>query len=318
MSATIIIRTLLTDGACAAGLLGTTSLVDGQNVPGVTYADQPTGIALSAYAETWPGLKPYVQRLQASQSTAVRTELEQRAAGAGISDGELNLLAQLEWQHGDLDQADKAIAGAVALQPKQPAHAFQQAMISFAHLRRASGSLERWKWQRQTKDAYQRTFDLDPKNHSARYYLAYSYMNTPAIGGGDKDKALKLSEGGIELGQDEFYVVRADAHRLRGEHDAASADYDTAMHRRVCKLSGFLEAGADELKRPDLARAKRYFEWAVYCRADSAAAHEGLGDYHAAANNVPAAIRCYQTALQKSPGLASAKLKLDRLTAKTP
>ena len=302
--------------AIAMGFAGIAWSATGQHVPGIKYADQPTGIELPAYVATWPALKPYVVRLQASQGAAVLAELKQRALAPGVSDGELNLLAQLEWQHGELDVAETAITRAVTLQPNQPAHAFQEAMISFAHLRRASGMMDRWKWQRRTRDAYQRAFDLDPRNPSARYYLAYSYMNTPAIGGGDKDKALKLAGDGVALGQDEFYVVRADAHRLRGEHEAAVADYDRAIERRAFKLSGFLDAGADELKRQDIARAKRYYEWAVYCRADSPGAHEGLGDYYVAVGNVPAAVRSYQTALQKDPRLYSAKEKLARLDQK--
>jgi hypothetical protein len=158
--------------AVVIGLAGNPRLADGQHVPGIKYADQPTGIELSAYAATWPALKPYVLRLQASQGATVLADLKQRALAPGVSDGELNLLAQLEWQHGELEAAETAITRAAALQPNQPAHAFQQAMISFAHLRRASGMMDRWKWQRRTRDAYQHTFDLDPRNPSARYYLA--------------------------------------------------------------------------------------------------------------------------------------------------
>lgn len=289
------------------------SIVRGQNVPGVKYADQPSGIKLADYAATWPALGPYLQRLQAAQGAAVGADLRARAAVAVVTDGELNLLAQLAWQHGDLEIADQAIARAVALRPDEPVHAFQQAMICFAHLRSASGLMDRWKWQRRTRDAYQRTFDLDSRNIPARYYLAYTCLNTPAIGGGDKDRALKLSEDGIALGQDEFFAVRADAHRVRGEYAAACADYDTAIERKVIKLGGLLEAGAEALARREWPRARKYFDWAVYCRADSAGAHEGLGDYYAAVNDLPAAARAYETALQRDPNLASAKEKLVRL-----
>jgi tetratricopeptide (TPR) repeat protein len=224
------------------------------------------------------------------------------------------LLAQLEWQRGALDEADVAVARAVALRPSQSLNAFQQAMVTFAHLRRASGALEQWKWQQRTRDAYQRTFDLDPHNLSARYYLAYTYMNTPWIGGGDKKKALQLSEGGIALGQNGFYVVRADAHRLLGDLDAANADYDRAIVLKVFKLSGFLDAANEEMSRNQWDRAKRYLDWAVHCRPDATKAHEGLGDYYLARNDRQHARQSYQTAVEKDSNNKSARNKLKQLT----
>jgi tetratricopeptide (TPR) repeat protein len=282
---------------------------------GVIYMDQPTGIELSIYVATWPQLEGYKKRLmQQSQFTEVEADLRLRAQTSGVSDGELNLLAQLEWQRGALDDADLAAGRAVSLQPKQPLNWFQSAMVNFAHLRRATGNLERWKWQQRTRDAYQRTFALDPKNVSARYYLAYSYMNTPAIGGGDKKKALELSQAGIDLGQDGFYAVRADAHRLRGEIDAANADYDRAIELRVIKLGGFLDAAAQELERKHWERAKRYLDWALHCRPDATQAYEGLGDYFVAVKDWPQATHAYQLALQQDSKNLSAGKKLARLS----
>lgn len=284
-----------------------------QRLPDIVYMDQPNGIEYSVYASTWPSLSPYIDRLKASQSAAVEANLQRRAAAADVSDGELNLLAQLEWQRGALDEADVAVARAVALRPSQSLNAFQQAMVTFAHLRRASGALEQWKWQQRTRDAYQRTFDLDPHNLSARYYLAYTYMNTPWIGGGDKKKALQLSEGGIALGQNGFYVVRADAHRLLGDLDAANADYDRAVVLKVFKLSGFLDAANEEMSRNQWDRAKRYLDWAVHCRPDATKAHEGLGDYYLARNDRQHARQSYQTAVDRDPNNESAKKKLAQL-----
>ena len=284
-----------------------------QRLPDIVYMDQPNGIEYSVYASTWPSLSPYIDRLKASQSAAVEANLQRRAAAADVSDGELNLLAQLEWQRGALDEADVAVARAVALRPSQSLNAFQQAMVTFAHLRRASGALEQWKWQQRTRDAYQRTFDLDPHNLSARYYLAYTYMNTPWIGGGDKKKALLLSEGGIALGQNGFYVVRADAHRLLGDLDAANADYDRAIVLKVFKLSGFLDAANEEMSRNQWDRAKRYLDWAVHCRPDATKAHEGLGDYYLARNDRQHARQSYQTAVDRDPNNESARKKLAQL-----
>jgi tetratricopeptide (TPR) repeat protein len=300
----------------ATSALGAPAAAQGLRLPDVIYMDQPTGIELPVYVATWPSLAPYINRLKASQSAAVEADLQQRAGAKGVSDGELNLLAQLSWQHGLLAAADIAAARAVALEPKQSLNAFQQAMVNFAHLRRASGMVEQWKWQRRTRDAYQRTFDLDPRNVSARYYLAYSYMNTPWIGGGDKQKALELSEGGIALGQNGFYVVRADAHRLRGELDQANADYDASMRLKVFKLSGFLDASEEAMGRREWERAKRYLDWAVHCRPDATKAHEGLGDYYIATSDRLRAQRSYEDAIERDPKNESARTKLARLVGK--
>ena len=299
--------------ALAAGVSAAPISSEYQRAPGVTYADQPTGIELSVYLATWPSLEPYIHRLRGAQRSAVEAGLQERAASTGTFDGGLNLLAQLQREDGALDEADNTIKAAISLQPKQFLHPFQQAMISFARLRRSSGMMERWKWHQRTRDAYQRTLELNPRSAEARYYVAYTYMNTPAIGGGDKKKAFDLSNGGIALGLDEFYVVRADARRLRGEVDAAFTDYDESIQRRVFKLSSFLAAGQAALEHRDLDRAKRYLEWAVHCRPDAAGTHEGLGDYYVAVHNLPAATQSYEAALQREPNGASVKTKLAAL-----
>ena len=313
MKMTGIKITMLLSFMLAGEILAAPAWSDYPRVPGITYADQPTGIELSVYLATWPALESDIQRLHASQRAAVKADLQQRAATKNNSDGALNLLAQLQREDGALDDADNTIKAAIALRPNQFLHSFQQAMISFARLMRGSGLFERWKWQQKTRDAYQRTLDLNPRNAEARYYIAYSYLNTPAIGGGSKDKGLELSEKGIALGQDEFYVVRADAHRMRGELDAAFADYDKSIQRKVFKLSAFLAAGEAALENRDLERAKRYLEWAVHCRPDAAGTHEGLGDYYVAARNPSAGIHCYEAALEKEPNRASVKKKLAKL-----
>jgi len=282
-----------------------------QGIPGVIYAEQPTGVELSTYITTWPALEPELQRLRSAQRPAVMHELTQRAAQPGTSDGALNLLAQLQREDGALDDAEKSIGQAIAMQPKQFLHHFQHAMIQFAHLTRASG-LGRWRWQQKTAAAYQRTFELNPRHIPARYYIAYSLVQTPGIAGGDKKKALQLAQEGVDLGLVEFYVVRADVHRLRDELDAAFADYDAAIDRKVFKLNSFVAAGSAALARGDMSRAKRYLEWAVLCRQDAAATHEGLGDYYAAIKDEGGARREYEIALQKEPNRQSVQNKLTR------
>ena len=283
-----------------------------QNVPGIIYAEQPTSIESAIYLTTWPALEPEIHRVQSDQGAAVVHELAQRAAQPGISDGALNLLAQLQRQAGALDEAETSIGRAIAMQPGQFLHHFQLAMIETVQLTRASG-IGRWGWHRKALAAYQRTFEINPRHVPSRYYIAYSLAQTPGIGGGDKKKALQLAQDGVGLGQVEFYVVRADVHRLSGELDAAFADYDTAIDRKVFKLSSFVAAGSAARERGDLARARRYLEWAVLCRQDAAAAHEGLGDYYAAIKDKSGAKREYEIALQRQPHRESVQDKLAKL-----
>ena len=47
--------------------------------------------------------------------------------------------------------------------------------------------------------------------------------------------------------------------------------------------------------------AKKYLDWAVYCRSDAAGPFVGLGDYYASLNEVDAARHNYELALQKDP-----------------
>jgi len=297
--------------------------------PDVIYMDQPAGIEYATYLATWPQLEPYIKALRNSGAATVEAELRQRSALPTVSDGELNLLAQLEWQHRELDAADHSISKALEIQSGQSLNWFQQAMVDFAHLMYVSGAedsyqsglshplngLETWKWQRRTRDAYQRTLNLDTRNLFARYYIAYTYINTPSLVGGDTAKAIKMSDEGIALGQIGFYVVRADAHRASGELDAANADYDTAIRLKIIKLSGFLDAAKEELQRKQFERAKRYYDWAIYCRPDSSKAYEGLGDYYEATGVSDLAKNCYETAIRKNPRNDTAQAKLNKLTA---
>src|SRR3982074_2008590 len=97
-----------------ASALAAPSLSDYPRVPGVTYADQPTGIELSVYIATWPPLEPYIQRLRGSQRAQIKAELQERAISKSGFDGGLNLLAQLQREDGALDEADKTIGAAIA------------------------------------------------------------------------------------------------------------------------------------------------------------------------------------------------------------
>lgn len=297
-------------------LLGMTlATSQAEGAPGAACAhivEQPTGIELQDYVGAWPDLEPFVARLRQSDPTSVTSDLRRLAASPRPSDGALNLLAQLDREGSKLDDAEASIAAAIASNPSQDLHHFQQAMIFYARLSRATGPLERWKWHRKTRDAYQRAFQLDPRPVPYRYYFVYTYLQSPRIAGGDVDQALRMAQEAVDNGQVEFYVVRADVHRVREELAAGFADYDKAIEAGVFKLSSFLAAGRAALENQDQRRAKAYLEWAVSCRPDSPRTHEGLGDYYAAVGDAGAAVAAYEAALRADPGHAPSRGKLEK------
>jgi tetratricopeptide (TPR) repeat protein len=188
-------------------------------------------------------------------------------------------------------------------------------MICYAHLHAATGKLDRWKWHRRTRAAYEKAFALEPRGVSYRYYLAYSYLQEPRLMGGSDEKALQMAEEGIRMGLAQFYVVRADVHRFRGELREAFADYDRSIRAKVFKLNSFVAATRLALDKHDMARARRYADWSVYCRPDSAKTHEVLGDYYALARDRASAERAYRRALTTDPACTACRGKLTALTA---
>jgi tetratricopeptide (TPR) repeat protein len=92
------------------------------------------------------------------------------------------------------------------------------------------------------------------------------------------------------------------------------ADYDTSIRLKVIKLGGFLDAAKEELQRKQFDRAKRFYEWAIYCRPDSSKAYEGLGDYYLATGIPHDAKRAFETALRANPKNNDAREKLNHLS----
>jgi len=282
----------------------------------VRHVEQPTGIAAAEYLEKWPELAPTLTRLDRGDTVGVRSALEDVDASGSATGGQRNLLAQLDRQAGRLDQADDLISDAITAEPGQALHHFQRAMICFARLRDAREPFAKWRWHLKTRDAYRRAFDLDPRAVPYRYYLAYSYLQQPGMFGGDKKRALAMAQEGIDLGLDEFFVVRADCHRLRGEATSALDDYDTAIRLRTYKHRSFLAAVRLALARHDEARARRYAEWGVLCQPDEPDVHEVLGDYFVAVHDVELASRAYARAIELDPPNETVRAKLEKIGAR--
>ena len=87
----------------------------------------------------------------------------------------------------------------------------------------------------------------------------------------------------------------------------------TAIGLKVVKLGGLLEATEAALRGGETERTKKYLDWAVYCRSDSAGPYERLGDYYAKLGQFAEARANYELALRKDQARTSARQKPDRL-----
>jgi tetratricopeptide (TPR) repeat protein len=286
-----------------------------QDVPGVIYIDQPKDIDSGLYLSAWPSLRECISKLQSRDTVAAQSCLENLAAQGRDKDGALNLLTQIERRQGNLDQAWETIDKAIELSPKQHLHYFQKALVAFKQRENTSFFLSQWKWHVRTKDAYEHAMALEPRMFPYRYYVFYSYINTPAIGGGDKGKALKIAQDGIDLGFRECYLMRADAYRVLDKFQDAFRDYDTSITLRIFKknLESFRAAGYAAMDQKDRTHAKRYFDYLVECRADRPDSYDCLGDYYIAVGDTLNAIKAFGTALEKNPKFESSLDKVRRL-----
>ncbi len=289
-----------------------------QDVQGVVYLDQPKNIEAEQYLLSWPALQECVSKLQARDSLGAETCLQTLITQGRNKDGSLNLLAQIQRLRGNLDEAWDLIEEAIKLSPRQHLHYFQKALIAFKEREKSSFFLSRWKWHNRTKEAYEQALTLEPRMVPYRYYVIYSYINTPGIAGGDKEKALRIAQEGTNLGIRECYLMRADAYRVIDKLPEAFADYDTSITLRIFKmnLESFKGAGYTAIKQKDWTRAKRYFDYLVECRPDHPDAYDCLGDYFLAVNDTVNAIKALETALEKNPKFEPSSEKLRKLKRK--
>jgi hypothetical protein len=272
--------------------------------------NQPTRIEDAAYRERWPALAPCLEQLGAPRERCLDALGERDDSRAGV----LNLRAQQLRLQGQLEAAEDAIEAAVAREPEQHLHHFQQAMIAFATLQAARTPLDQWRAASAVEDAYRKAFSLQSAGRYYRYYLAYALLQKPAFVGGDKQQALKLADDGVALGDPAFLVVRADVHRVLEQPEAALADYDAAQAANVYKRSSFAEAVRLALVRDDTARAERYLAFIDQAQPDWPGRWLLRADYLLANNDADGARRCLQQGQQRHPDDKALRARLAELT----
>jgi tetratricopeptide (TPR) repeat protein len=286
-----------------------------QDVQGIIYLDQPKNIDTEQYLQSWPALQACLSKVQAHDSLGAETCLQNLVTQGGKKDGAMNLLAQIQRRRGHLDEAWDLIETAIKLSPKEHLHYFQKALIAFEQRKETSFFLSQWKWHLRTKEAYEQALALEPRIVTYRYYVLYSYINTPCIVGGDKTKALTIAQEGVDLGIRECYLMRADAYLSLDKLPEAFADYDTSITLQIFKknLESFKAAGYAALRKKDWTRGKRYFEYLVECRPDHPNSYDCLGDYYLAVGDTVNAVKAFKTALEKNPTFSTSAAKLRKL-----
>lgn len=290
-----------------------TSAASGQDDTKLRILDQPTHIEWSEYEHNWPELGPAIASIRTNDTLSSRRALSDLLEVEQTSVGALNMLAQIDRLSNNLDEAAVLIKSAIALSPDKHLHYFQLAMINYAYMKSTKNKRSVWNWHKETTSAYQKAYSLKPDQFFYNYYLIYSLIQTPSFLGGDKEKALNMASKRIDAGDGAFYVVRGDVLRVLKRHDEAFNDYDQSIRNSIFKTSSYTNAGYKAIDLEQFERAKKYFEYLVVGRPNSANSFDSLGDYYLAVGDEESALDAFTQALKQDATYAASIKKLEQL-----
>lgn len=216
---------------------------------------------------------------------------------------------------GEFDQARGHLERALTTEPANVAYRLALAAAYGEKTRRSSFlSAARWagKWRRELETA----FELDPKNIKARRQLIQYYLNAPAIGGGDKEKAIRLAQATIELDEIEGRLLLAGAHQRSRETELAIAEYQRVIQLDPGNPRARNALGYIHLRQKNYAAAESYFKKYVEVAPDDPNAYDSLGDYYSARGWMDQAMAEFEKALQIDPTFSVSRFKLAEACAK--
>ncbi len=270
-------------------------------------------ISTDTYLKEWPWLAGVFEALREERATDARRALMTMLENADQRAAVLNVLAQLDRRDGNSKTARKRIDEAIELAPDVCLHDYQDALFHYKALMEARNPLTRWKLSNQTLAAYQRAFDRCPGLLAARYYLIQYSELAPTAFGGDRERALRLTDEAIESGMNDSFPVRGRLRLRRNLKEEAIRDFDQAVHHGAYEREALVSAISLALERGDNTRAQRYAAFAMAADPDSVSVLEAVGDFVAAVQDHEKARRAYKAALQRSPARDSIKGKLATL-----
>jgi len=107
------------------------------------------------------------------------------------------------------------------------------------------------------------SIEKDPKNIEAYIYLASYYFNAPAIGGGDKDEAWKLTEQISKLSTSEGHEIKGRFYTQDKQFDKALAEYDGLLRIDPKNAHAYYLKGILYQEKKEFDKAFASFEEAV-------------------------------------------------------
>ncbi len=276
---------------------------------------QPSDIAPARYCAEWPWMAALFEQDGATPpSDAVLLErLASLGAPPDRQPGVWNIQAQLARRAGRMSEAHELAERARDDDPDQHLHHYQAALIAMAELSRTENPLLQWRYASRMKTAYERAFACQPTVSAYRQYLCHALQQTPRGFGGDPDRALRLADEGVAMGDDAFLVVRAELRLARRESTPAFRDLDEACRLGVFRSTAFI-AGVDAaLAARDLERARRYAGFLLGVNPRYAGNWLAAGRVCEAEGRRDAARTCYQQARHLAPDSGRVRRALESL-----
>ena len=275
-------------------------------------AEPLEGISTEQYLKTWPALKDCAAQVSSDRPAALRCVGEMihngnAAAGAG------NLKAQILREQGDLDGAAAAIEPAIALEPNQDLHYYQQGQIILTKTRQTSNPISQWRLASAANTAFDKAYEINPRSYVYRRHIAINKLQAPGISGGDKTGALAMANEGIGMGINECYILRGYANITFNKPTEAFVDFDKAISLGVFDNTLFVKAARTAVDAKDFTHAEKYFQYIVAKKPEAARSHFLLGEYYAGRGDGAKASPELEAALKIDPNYRPAADQLAKL-----
>jgi tetratricopeptide (TPR) repeat protein len=222
-------------------------------------------------------------------------------------------LGRIYLRSNDPDTAQGFLEKAVEVEGRNVEYRLWLARV-YGRKTRTASFLAAAKWAGRWLTELGTAFAIDPEHIEARKQLFQYYLNAPAIGGGDKKKAMRLAEETVDMDERVGHLLLAEAYGSENKLDLAVAEYKRVLELdpgcpEACKKLGYIF-----LKRDEYEASEATFRMYINTSPGKADPYDCLGDCYSKQGRVEDAIRQFATALEKDPGFSHSRFKLGKLS----